>query len=78
MTWEPTNELRWIQGQQMMLVHSGNINEPAFAMPQPAPRLQQKWRWAHGTDVYMEPAFEWRDVPTEIEEPAHSALNQKE
>jgi hypothetical protein len=74
MTWEPTNELRYVQ-RHAMKRYAWGYEHGRTAGYTWGPYvegvkliLQQKWRWAHGTDVHMEPKFEWRDVPTEVDE----------
>jgi hypothetical protein len=63
MTWEPTNELRWLQ-RAIYVTTGGGINDPSYASPQCAPVLQQKWRLLDAGGEWQE---QWRDVPTEVE-----------
>jgi hypothetical protein len=68
MTWEPTNELRWVirlveeDPFSVMVDAVGNRVQPVATF------LQQKWRMEWSVvATHVEYKFEWRDVPTEIE-----------
>jgi hypothetical protein len=63
MSWEPTAELRWLEREIKTDPFYIPLNAKGERVTSTISVLQQRWRWRHGADVYMEPEYEWRDVP---------------